>query len=95
MENRTQKVYNLETKELYGEYDICDIYTIKYKYVKGEIPEKLCYIDENGNIYEWDEYADIKNYNSYHTCMERQQFEYMRKFIAEKVKKINETTTNN
>lgn len=57
MENKIQKIYNADTRELYGEFDIFEFTELRIKYVKNEIQEKLCYIDENDRMYEWDEFA--------------------------------------
>ena len=94
---KTQKVYNADTRELYGEFDIFELTELRIKYVRDEIKEKLCYIDENDRMYEWDEFA-TEDEPLYKT-IEDHYSDLLHTLVREQMKKRkdkrNEQTTNN
>ena len=88
-ENKIQKVYNSDTKELYGEFDIFELIKLRIKYVKGKIPETLCYIDENDRMYRWDEFAVEEQH--LHTSIDTKYTNLIRDLSKEQCRKrVNE-----
>lgn len=93
---KTQKVYNSDTRKLYGEFDIFDLVELRIKYVRDEISEKLCYIDENDRIYEWDEFA-IQDEFSYKAIDDQYSvllYFLLKEQCRKRANKRNEPTTN-
>ena len=93
---KTQKVYNADTRELYGEFDIFELVKLRIKYVRDEIKEKLCYIDENNRMYKWDEFATQDEFH--YKPIDCQYTDLIRDLLKEQLRKRankrNEPTTN-
>lgn len=54
---KTQKIYTFPERKLYGEYCSTSLLELRIKIVKGEITEKLCFLDENDIAYCFDRFG--------------------------------------
>lgn len=54
---KTQKIYTFPDRKLYGEFCLLSLTELTIKIVKGEIKEKLCYLDNNDRAYVFDEFG--------------------------------------
>jgi|688.fasta_scaffold00478_83 hypothetical protein len=82
---KTQKIYTFPDRELYGEYCSTSLLELRIKIVKGEIKDELCFLDENGRAYCFDEYGIPESFPSFY--LEEINTNLLRELLNEQMKK--------
>lgn len=81
---KTQKIYTYPDRKLYGEFCLLSLLELRIKIAKGEIKEKLCYIDENDRAFVFDEFAVPEGYSE--NYIETQNSNLLRELLNEQMK---------
>jgi len=88
---KIQKIYTFPDRQLYGEYCLLSLLELRIKIVKGEVKEQLCYLDENGRAYIFDELSVPEFSESY---IEGYYTKLLRELLGEQMK-IRQTKRDN
>jgi len=88
---KTQKIFTFPDRKLYGEYCSTSLLELRIKIVKGEIKEKLCFLDENDRAYCFDEFAILDGFPD--SSLDEIHDKLLRELLTEqmkiRIKKIN------
>ena len=76
---KTQKIYTFPDRKLYGEFCSTSIIELRIKIAKGEIKEKLCFLDENGRAYCYDKFGIPDGFPDFY--LEQVQSKLLKEFL--------------